>query len=121
MLTADANCRVFPLYPIQSTENMLTAQKRDAATKGLFYFRKTVTPPESDTEDETDGMNPAAKDLCCHDDEYCLMSANTIINGKVGPRAYAMSSISLCALCVSVRKPHKAYHTIPNPLYIRTS
>ena len=121
MLTADVNCRVFPLYPIQSTENMLTAQKRDAATKGLFYFRKTVTPPESDTEDETDGMNPAAKDLCCHDDEYCLMSANTIINGKVGPRAYAMSSISLCALCVSVRKPHKAYHTIPNPLYIRTS
>jgi glutamate--cysteine ligase catalytic subunit len=70
------------LIPIsKSTENMLTAQKRDAATKGLFYFRKTVTPPESDTEDETDGP---CQDTCCHDDEYCLMDANMIINGKVG-------------------------------------
>jgi glutamate--cysteine ligase catalytic subunit len=70
------------LIPIsKSTENMLTAQKRDAATKGLFYFRKTVTPPESDTEDETDGP---CQDTCCHDDEYCLMDANMIINGKNG-------------------------------------
>jgi len=63
----------------QFAENMETAQKRDAARQGQFYFRKNVTPPESDTEEE-DGENECAQ--CCPD-EYTLMSADTIINGKV--------------------------------------
>ena len=64
---------------LQFTENMVTAQKRDAARQGQFYFRKNVTPPESDTEEE-DGEKECAQ--CCPD-EYTLMSADTIINGKV--------------------------------------
>ena len=63
----------------QFAENMVTAQKRDAARQGQFYFRKNVTAPESDTEEE-DGEKECAQ--CCPD-EYTLMSADTIINGKV--------------------------------------
>ena len=63
----------------QFAENMVTAQKRDAARQGQFYFRKKITPPESDTEEE-DGDKECAQ--CCPD-EYTLMSADTIINGKV--------------------------------------
>ena len=62
----------------QFEENMVTAQKRDAAHQGQFYFRKNITPPESDPEEE-DGEECAQ---CCPD-EYTLMSADTIINGKV--------------------------------------
>ena len=64
---------------LQFAENMVTAQKRDAARQGQFYFRKKITPPESDTEEE-DGDKECAQ--CCPD-EYTLMSADTIINGKV--------------------------------------
>ena len=63
----------------QFTENMVTAQKRDAARQGQFYFRKNVTPPESDTEEEDEEKECAQ---CCPD-EYTLMSADAIINGKV--------------------------------------
>ena len=64
---------------LQFAENMVTAQKRDTARQGQFYFRKNVTPPESDMEEE-DGEKECAQ--CCPD-EYTLMSADTIINGKV--------------------------------------
>ena len=100
----------------QFAENMETAQKRDAARQGQFYFRKNVTPPESDTEEE-DGEKECAQ--CCPD-EYTLMSADTIINGKV-----------LATLCVYLythlhyvhapqrnRHSHSVYtlhHVLPSP------
>ena len=76
---------------------MVTAQKRDAARQGQFYFRKNVTPPESDTEEE-DGEKECAQ--CCPD-EYTLMSADTIINGKV-----------LAALCVYLYAHLHYVHTL---------
>ena len=82
---------------------MVTAQKRDAARQGQFYFRKNVTPPESDTEEE-DGEKECAQ--CCPD-EYTLMSADTIINGKV----LATLSVYLYAHLHYVHTPQRNRHS----------
>ncbi len=57
---------------------MKRAQKRDAVNSEKFYFRKSLTP--EDTEDTEDRPSTHAKS---HDHEYTLMDVDTIINGKV--------------------------------------
>ena len=60
-------------------ENFRRAQKRDAVNSEKFFFRKSLVP-----EDEDDEAGPdSAATPKSHDQEYTLMSINTIINGKV--------------------------------------
>ena len=64
---------------------MKRAINRDAARQGLFYFRKSLLP-EDDEDDEAKeapptGATPTAPQS--HENEYTLMSIDTIINGKV--------------------------------------
>lgn len=66
---------------------MRRAVKRDAVHGEMFYFRKSVVP-DGDEEDEllttTDTESTEkTKPTTSIDDEYSLMSVNTIINGKV--------------------------------------
>jgi glutamate--cysteine ligase catalytic subunit len=75
------------LIPISKVEdNFKTATKRDAVHQGMFYFRKSLLPEDDDDEEmpaggrEPGGATAAAN--TSHDDEYTLMSIDTIINGK---------------------------------------
>lgn len=62
-------------------ENMRRAQHRDAVTLGKFFFRKSVVP--EDTGEEGEGEESGATQPTSHDQEYTLMSIDTILNGKV--------------------------------------
>uniref|UniRef100_A0A671YNC8 Glutamate--cysteine ligase n=1 Tax=Sparus aurata TaxID=8175 RepID=A0A671YNC8_SPAAU len=76
------------LIPLSKVdENMKVAQKRNAVQEGMFYFRKDIfkgcNPVFDGTASaqnglETDGAND------CGNEEYTLMSIDTIINGKEG-------------------------------------
>lgn len=76
ILSFDLNLLI-PLSKVD--ENMVTAQKRDAARQGHFYFRKTLK------------KCPAVVNGCAQNsevekckDEYELMTIDKIINGKEG-------------------------------------
>ena len=63
---------------------MKRAINRDAARQGLFYFRKSLLPEDDDDEAKEappTGATPTAPQS--HENEYTLMSIDTIINGKV--------------------------------------
>uniref|UniRef100_A0A4W6DX79 Glutamate--cysteine ligase n=1 Tax=Lates calcarifer TaxID=8187 RepID=A0A4W6DX79_LATCA len=72
------------LIPLSKVdENMKVAQMRNAVQEGMFYFRKDIFKgcnpvldgtPSAQNGLETDGAN----------EEYTLMSIDTIINGKEG-------------------------------------
>lgn len=75
ILSFDLNLLI-PLSKVD--ENMITAQKRDAARKGMFYFRKTLKKCPAAAKGEIPNSSADTGE------EFELMSIDTIINGKVG-------------------------------------
>uniref|UniRef100_A0A667Y2S8 Glutamate--cysteine ligase n=1 Tax=Myripristis murdjan TaxID=586833 RepID=A0A667Y2S8_9TELE len=72
------------LIPLSKVdENMKVAQKRNAVQEGLFYFRKDIF---KGCNPVLDGTNSAQNGLEIDgtNEEYTLMSIDTIINGKEG-------------------------------------
>uniref|UniRef100_A0A3P8TN77 Glutamate--cysteine ligase n=1 Tax=Amphiprion percula TaxID=161767 RepID=A0A3P8TN77_AMPPE len=71
------------LIPLSKVdENMKVAQKRNAVQEGMFYFRKDIfkgcNPVLDGTASAQNGL-----ETDCGNEEYTLMSIDTIINGKV--------------------------------------
>lgn len=64
---------------------MKRAQVRDAVNREKFYFRKSLVPEDDDEEEEAGGDSSGSHDHMpkSHDNEYTLMSIDTIVNGKV--------------------------------------
>ncbi|KAG8444925.1 hypothetical protein GDO86_009906 [Hymenochirus boettgeri] len=56
---------------------MKVAQKRDAVRQGMFYFRKDISK-------DVDGCCGTQNRMALDQEEYTLMSIDTIINGKEG-------------------------------------
>uniref|UniRef100_A0A674D1D3 Glutamate--cysteine ligase n=1 Tax=Salmo trutta TaxID=8032 RepID=A0A674D1D3_SALTR len=72
------------LIPLSKVdENMKVAQKRNAVQEGMFYFRKDIY---KGCNPALDGSSSAAQNGLDSegDNEYTLMSIDTIINGKEG-------------------------------------
>uniref|UniRef100_A0A1A8CB82 Glutamate--cysteine ligase n=1 Tax=Nothobranchius kadleci TaxID=1051664 RepID=A0A1A8CB82_NOTKA len=72
------------LIPLSKVdENMKVAQKRNAVLEGMFYFRKDIF---KGCNPVFDGAASAQNGLetDCGNEEYTLMSIDTIINGKEG-------------------------------------
>ncbi|XP_071597825.1 glutamate--cysteine ligase catalytic subunit isoform X1 [Heliangelus exortis] len=72
------------LIPLSKVdENMKMAQKRDAVRQGMFYFRKDICKGGNTV---VDGCGSAQNGTGTTDtqEEYTLMSIDTIINGKEG-------------------------------------
>uniref|UniRef100_A0A673B4K1 Glutamate--cysteine ligase n=1 Tax=Sphaeramia orbicularis TaxID=375764 RepID=A0A673B4K1_9TELE len=72
------------LIPLSKVdENMKVAQKRNAVQEGMFYFRKDIfkgcNPGLDGTASAQNGL-----ETDCGNEEYTLMSIDTIINGKEG-------------------------------------
>ncbi|XP_023122856.1 glutamate--cysteine ligase catalytic subunit [Amphiprion ocellaris] len=72
------------LIPLSKVdENMKVAQKRNAVQEGMFYFRKDIfkgcNPVLDGTASAQNGL-----ETDCGNEEYTLMSIDTIINGKEG-------------------------------------
>uniref|UniRef100_A0A3P8VTN5 Glutamate--cysteine ligase n=1 Tax=Cynoglossus semilaevis TaxID=244447 RepID=A0A3P8VTN5_CYNSE len=72
------------LIPLSKVdENMKVAQRRNAVQEGMFYFRKDIFKGCSTVLDgATSPQNGLESD--CGNEEYTLMSIDTIINGKEG-------------------------------------
>ncbi len=63
---------------------MKKAQVRDAVHRESFYFRKSLVPEdEEEEEEESQGSGSHDDAPKSHDNEYTLMSIDTIVNGKV--------------------------------------
>ena len=61
---------------------MRRAQKRDAVNSVEMFFRKSLVPED---EEDNGGSNLTAQDqqTKSHEQEYTLMTVDTIVNGKV--------------------------------------
>ncbi|XP_045150761.1 glutamate--cysteine ligase catalytic subunit isoform X3 [Echinops telfairi] len=71
------------LIPLSKVdENMKVAQKRDAVLRGLFYFRKDICKAGGNAVVDSCGKAQSSPELA--QEEYTLMSIDTIINGKEG-------------------------------------
>ena len=68
---------------------MKRAQSRDAVHRETFYFRKSVVPEDDKEEEQGGDTHPRS-----HDNEYTLMSIDTIINGNV---CYYDAPVYYCA------------------------
>uniref|UniRef100_A0A8C7JUJ3 Glutamate--cysteine ligase n=1 Tax=Oncorhynchus kisutch TaxID=8019 RepID=A0A8C7JUJ3_ONCKI len=68
--------------PMEVDENMKVAQERNAVQEGMFYFRKDIykgcNPVLDSSSAAQNGLDSEG------DNEYILMSIDTIINGKEG-------------------------------------
>ncbi|XP_055786377.1 glutamate--cysteine ligase catalytic subunit-like isoform X2 [Salvelinus fontinalis] len=68
--------------PMEVDENMKVAQERNAVQEGMFYFRKDIykgcNPVLDSSSVAQNGLDSEG------DNEYILMSIDTIINGKEG-------------------------------------
>uniref|UniRef100_A0A3Q3IDH6 Glutamate--cysteine ligase n=1 Tax=Monopterus albus TaxID=43700 RepID=A0A3Q3IDH6_MONAL len=72
------------LIPLSKVdENMKVAQKRNAVQEGMFYFQKDIFKGCNPVPDgAASAQNSLETD--CANEEYTLMSIDTIINGKEG-------------------------------------
>ena len=69
---------------------MRNAYKRDAVHREQFYFRKSLVPEGDEDEELLTGSEEAVATgpPPSIDNEYTLMTVNTIINGKVCYQQY---------------------------------
>ena len=73
-------------------ENMEKAQVRDAIHQEMFYFRRKAVPEDEDDEaEQSDGADQSTAATTSHDQEYTLLSLNTIMNGKACDRSHDRS------------------------------
>ncbi|XP_056148402.1 glutamate--cysteine ligase catalytic subunit isoform X2 [Lampris incognitus] len=69
--------------PMEVDENMKVAQKRNAVQEGMFYFRKDIFKGCNPVLDGTSSAHNGLE-IDGGNEEYTLMSIDTIINGKEG-------------------------------------
>ena len=68
---------------------MQRAQRRDAVNQEMFYFRRNTVPENDDEDKESSGdADQSTATSRSHDQEYTLMSINTIMNGKACDRSH---------------------------------